>query len=205
MSLRILTVDDHPIVRMGLRALIEADPALQLVGEATDAESGVCLFEQLRPDVTLLDLQMPGLTGLDALARMMALWPQARVVILSTYRGDANARQAFAAGASGYLLKSTLGNELADALQAVMAGKRCVSPDIAVDLAMHVADESLTGRELTILRSAASGNENKEIATQLGISTETVKSHMARIFGKLGARNRTDALRIATQRGLLAP
>ncbi|HEY0505769.1 MAG TPA: response regulator transcription factor [Lysobacter sp.] len=205
MSLRILTVDDHPLIRMGIRALIEAQADMELVGEAVGAASGLALYEQLRPDVTLLDLQMPDMNGLDALERMHAAWPEGKVLILTTYRGDVNARRAFTKGASGYLLKSTLGTELADAIRTVAAGKRSISPDVAMDLAVHAGGEALTGRELAILHSAAAGHENKKIASHLGISTETVKSHLRHIFGKLGARNRTDALRIATDRGLLPP
>lgn len=205
MGLRILTVDDHPIARMGIRALIDVEPDMELVGEAADAASGLRLAMRLQPDVTLLDLQMPDMSGLEVLRGMIQAWPRGKVVILTTYRGDANARLAFAGGASGYLLKSALAVELAGAIRSVAVGRRCLSPDVAVDLAVHAGDEVLTTRELSILRSAAAGNENKMIASHLGISVETVKSHMRHIFGKLGARNRTDALRIAFDRGLLQP
>lgn len=203
MNLRVLTVDDHPIVRMGIRALLDIEPDMQLVGEAVNAASGLQMYQQLLPDVTLLDLQMPDMHGLEVLRRMRRAWPVGNVVILTTYRGDANARDALAAGAMGYLLKSALGSELANAIRSVSKGKKVISPEVASDVAAHCGEDGLTQRELAILRAAASGHENKVIASHLGISAETVKSHLRHIFSKLAARNRTDALRIALERGLL--
>lgn len=205
MTLRIMTVDDHPLVRMGVKALVNVESDMELVAEAVDATSALQTFWDVDPDITLVDIQMPGMNGLDLVRRMTQLRPGAKVVVLTTYRGDANARQAFAAGASGYLLKNTLGNELASALREVASGKRCVSPEVADDLAQHIGTDTLTSRELDILKSAASGNENKEIAADLGISIETVKSHIRSILDKLDARNRTDAIRIAVGRGLIPP
>jgi len=203
MTLRILTVDDHPLIRQGIAAMLEVEADMHLVGEAGDASEGIALFRQLLPDVALVDLQMPGMGGIEMTRRLRDEFPGARVVILTTYRGDANAREALAAGASGYLLKSSLRGELIDALRRVAQGKRCLSAEISEEIAQHLGDEALTSRELSILSALAQGWENKRIANSLGISAETVKSHVARILEKIGAHNRTEAIHIALRRGLV--
>ena len=203
MTLRILTVDDHPLIRQGIASLLDAEPGLELVGEAADALDGIEQYRRLLPDIALVDLQMPGVDGIELTRRLRAEFPQARVVILTTYRGDANARDALAAGACGYLLKSSLRRELVDALHRVAQGKRCLSAEISEEIAQHIGEEPLTAREQSILAALAQGWENKRIANDLGISSETVKSHLARIFEKIGARTRTEAIHIALRRGLV--
>ncbi|UQY87823.1 response regulator transcription factor [Stenotrophomonas rhizophila] len=203
MTLRILTIDDHPLIRQGIASMLEVEPGLELVGEAADALDGIEQYRRLRPDIALVDLQMPGVDGIELTRRLRAEFPQARVVILTTYRGDANARDALAAGACGYLLKSSLRRELVDALHRVAQGKRCLSAEISEEIAQHIGEEPLTAREQSILAALAQGWENKRIANDLGISSETVKSHLARIFEKIGARTRTEAIHIALRRGLV--
>ena len=203
MTLRILTVDDHPLIRQGIASLLDAEPGLELAGEAPDALDGIEQYRRLLPDIALVDLQMPGVDGIELTRRLRAEFPQARVVILTTYRGDANARDALAAGACGYLLKSSLRRELVDALHRVAQGKRCLSAEISEEIAQHIGEEPLTAREQSILAALAQGWENKRIANDLGISSETVKSHLARIFEKIGARTRTEAIHIALRRGLV--
>jgi DNA-binding NarL/FixJ family response regulator len=203
MTIRILTIDDHPLIRQGIASMLEVEPGLELVGEAADAQSGMEQFRRLLPDIALVDLQMPGMSGIELTRRLRAEFPHARVVILTTYRGDANAREALAAGACGYLLKSSLRGELIDSLRRVAQGKRCLSAEISEEIAQHVGEEALTSREVAILSALAEGWENKRIANSLGISAETVKSHLARIFEKLGARNRTEAIHLALRRGLV--
>jgi DNA-binding NarL/FixJ family response regulator len=203
MTLRILTIDDHPLIRQGIASMLEVEPGLELVGEAADALDGIGQYRRLLPDIALVDLQMPGVNGIELTRRLRAEFPQACVVILTTYRGDANARDALAAGASGYLLKSSLRRELVDALHRVAQGKRCLSAEISEEIAQHIGEEPLTAREQSILAALAQGWENKRIANDLGISSETVKSHLARIFEKIGARTRTEAIHIALRRGLV--
>lgn len=203
MTLRILTVDDHPLIRQGIAAMLEVEADMHVVGEAADANEGIALFRQLLPDVALIDLQMPGMGGIEMTRRLRDEFPGARVVILTTYRGDANAREALAAGACGYLLKSSLRGELTDALRRVAQGKRCLSAEISEEIAQHLGEEALSSRELSILSALAQGWENKRIANSLGISAETVKSHVARILEKIGAHNRTEAIHIALRRGLV--
>lgn len=203
MTIRILTVDDHPLIRQGIASMLEVEPDLELVGEAADALGGLEQFRRLLPDIALVDLQMPGMGGIELTRRLREEYPHARVVILTTYRGDANARDALAAGACGYMLKSSLRGELIEGLRRVAQGKRCLSAEISEEIAQHVGEETLTARELSILSALAEGWENKRIANTLGISSETVKSHLARIFEKIGARNRTEAINIALRRGLV--
>ncbi|WP_367344729.1 response regulator [Stenotrophomonas bentonitica] len=203
MTIRILTVDDHPLIRQGIASMLEVEADMAVVGEASDAKEGLEQFRRLLPDVALVDLQMPGVGGIEMTRQLRAEFPSARVVILTTYRGDANAREALAAGACGYLLKSSLRGELIDAVRRVAQGKRCLSAEISEEIAQHLGEESLTSRELSILSALAQGWENKRIANTLGISAETVKSHLARIFEKIGARNRTEAIHIALRRGLV--
>lgn len=203
MSIRVLTIDDHPMLREGIAAMLESSEEIQVVGGASDAESGLALFPQLVADVVLMDLQMPGMGGLAGVRTFRERYPGVRVVVLTTFRGDANARDAMAAGACGYLLKSALRQELIDCLRKVYAGGRYVSAEVCADIATHLGDEALTEREQHILELLAEGLENKRIGARLAISPETVKSHLTRIFEKLGAHNRTEAIHIALRRGVL--
>jgi two-component system NarL family response regulator len=203
MTIRILTIDDHPLIREGIAAMLEVEPDLQVVGEAADARSGLEQFRKLLPDVALVDLQMPGTHGIDLIRQLRAEFPHARALVLTTYKGDANARDAISAGACGYLLKSSLRGELIDAIRKVAQGRRCVCAEVSEEIALHIGEDALTSREISILGALARGCENKRIAGDLGISTETVKSHLARIFEKIAARNRTEAIHIALRRGLV--
>jgi DNA-binding NarL/FixJ family response regulator len=203
MPIRILIVDDHPVLHEGITAMLEAEADIQVVGAATDAESGIAAFRKLLPDVTLMDLKMPGMGGLKGVRTLRAEFPAARVVVLTTFRGDANAREAIGAGAAGYLLKTTLRGELVTCIRRVHAGSRYVCADVSSDIATYLGSEPLTERELLILTLIAEGLENKRIGARLDISSETVKSHLTRIFEKLGAHNRTQAVHIALRRGML--
>lgn len=203
MPIRILTVDDHPLLREGIAAVIEGQPDMRLVGEATNGLEALEAFRACRPDVTLMDLQMPGMGGVEAIAAIHREFPTARIVVLTTYQGDVQAVRAFKAGACGYLLKSMLRRELLDTIRGVHEGRRRIPPEIANDIAEHAADEALTPREVEVLRQVASGNGNKRIATQLAISEETVKAHMKNILAKLAANDRTHAVTIALKRGII--
>lgn len=203
MRIRILTVDDHPLLREGIAAVIEGQPDMRLVGEATNGLEALEAFRACRPDVTLMDLQMPGMGGVEAIAAIHREFPTARIVVLTTYQGDVQAVRAFKAGACGYLLKSMLRRELLDTIRGVHEGRRRIPPEIANEIAEHAADEALTPREVEVLRQVASGNGNKRIATQLAISEETVKAHMKNILAKLAANDRTHAVTIALKRGII--
>ncbi|WAC63535.1 response regulator transcription factor [Pseudoxanthomonas sp. SL93] len=203
MPIRILTVDDHPLLREGIAAVIEGQPDMRLVGEATNGLEALEAFRACRPDVTLMDLQMPGMGGVEAIAAIHREFPTARIVVLTTYQGDVQAVRAFKAGACGYLLKSMLRRELLDTIRGVHEGRRRIPPEIANEIAEHAADEALTPREVEVLRQVASGNGNKRIATQLAISEETVKAHMKNILAKLAANDRTHAVTIALKRGII--
>jgi DNA-binding NarL/FixJ family response regulator len=201
--IRVLIADDHPLLREGIAAVLAAFPDMQLVGEAADGREAVEQFRRLRPDVTLMDLQMPHLPGIEAITAIRSEFPAARIVVLTTYRGDVQALRALKAGAAGYLLKSMLRKELADVIRDVHGGRRRMPPEIAHEIAEHAADDSLSAREVEILKRVASGNANKEIAQQLGISEETVKSHMKSMLAKLAAKDRTHAVTIALKRGII--
>ena len=203
MPIRILTVDDHPLLREGIAAVIEGQPDMRLVGEATNGLEALEAFRACRPDVTLMDLQMPGMGGVEAIAAIHREFPTARIVVLTTYQGDVQALRAFKAGACGYLLKSMLRRELLDTIRGVHEGRRRIPPEIASEIAEHAADEALTPREVEVLRQVASGNGNKRIATHLAISEETVKAHMKNILAKLDANDRTHAVTIALKRGII--
>ncbi|TQM12815.1 LuxR family two component transcriptional regulator [Pseudoxanthomonas sp. 3HH-4] len=202
MPIRILTVDDHPLLREGIAAVIEGQSDMQLVGEAANGREALQVFRDFRPDVTLMDLQMPEMDGVDAIGAIHREFPEARIVVLTTYQGDAQALRAFKAGASGYLLKSMLRRELVDTIRSVHAGRRRIPPEIATGIAEHASDDALTLREIEVLRQVADGNGNKRIAHHLGIAEETVKAHMKNILAKLGANDRTHAVTIAVRRGI---
>jgi len=201
--IRILTVDDHLLLREGIAAVLEAQSDMVLVGEASNGREAIDRFRQLRPDVTLMDLRMPDMNGIDAITAICREFRNARIIVLSTYAGDVQAAAALRAGASGYLLKNLVRTELLDTIRAIHAGKRRVPPEIATEIAEHVADDSLTERETEILKGVAAGKSNKRIAAELDISEGTVKTHMKSILPKLDASDRTHAVMIALKRGIL--
>jgi DNA-binding NarL/FixJ family response regulator len=201
--IRILTVDDHPLLREGIAAVIEGQPDMTLVAEATNGREAIESFRHHRPDVALMDLRMPDMNGIEAIRAIRTEFPAARIVVLTTYAGDVQALDALKAGASGYLLKSMLRKDLLDTIRTVHAGKRRIPPEIATQIAEHAADDALTEREVDVLRRVGSGNSNKQIAVQLAISEGTVKAHMKNILPKLGARDRTHAVMIAVKRGIM--
>ncbi|WP_313919571.1 response regulator transcription factor [Tahibacter sp.] len=201
--IRVLVVDDHPLMREGIAAVIAGQDDMRLIGEASNGAEAVSAYAALHPDVVLMDLRMPGMDGIEAIATIRAVSPRARIVVLTTYRGDVQVTRALLAGASGYLLKSSLRRELLDTIRDVHAGRRRVPAEIAAGIAEHLSDESLSPREIEVLRSVAAGNANKRIAAELGISEETVKAHMKNILAKLDARDRTHAVTIAIRRGII--
>jgi DNA-binding NarL/FixJ family response regulator len=202
-KIRILMVDDHPLLREGVAAVMHGEQDFELVAEATNGQEAIDLFRLHRPDVTLMDLQMPGMNGIDAILAIRRDFPNARFIVLTTYQGDVQALRALKAGASGYLLKNMLRKELLDTIRSVHAGKRRIPPEIAAELADHVTDDSLTEREIEVLRRVATGTSNKIIASQLTVSEATVKGHMKSILSKLGANDRTHAVTIAMKRGFI--
>jgi DNA-binding NarL/FixJ family response regulator len=201
--IRILTVDDHPMLREGVASVVEAQSDMVMVAEATTGREAIESFRAHRPDVTLMDLQMPDMNGIDAINAIRGEFPDARIVVLTTYKGDVQALRALKAGAAGYLLKSMLRKELLETIRAVHAGRRRIPPEIATEIAEHAADDALTEREIAVLRRVAVGGANKQVAVQLGISEETVKAHMKSILAKLSANDRTHAVTIALNRGII--
>src|SRR5215468_11048362 len=201
--IQVLGVDDHTLVREGIAAILEAEPDMRLVAEATNGREAIQRFRQHRPDVTLMDLHMPDLDGIEAIARIRAEFPGARIIVLTSYSGDARTVGALKAGASGYLLKHTLRKELLDAIRAVNAGMRRIPPEIATEIAEYAGAEALTVRELEVLRRVAAGRSNKAIAIDLQISESTVKAHLAAALAKLGADGRTHGVMIAVKRGII--
>jgi DNA-binding NarL/FixJ family response regulator len=202
-AIRVLIVDDHPLFREGLAALLHDEADILLVGEAADGREGLERFRTLRPDVTLMDLQMPGLSGIEAMQLIRREFPDARFIVLTTYSRDAQVVRALQVGAAGYLVKSALRKDLLDSIRAVHLGGRSISAEAAAGLARHVLDKELTDRELEILKRVAGGTSNKEIATSLGLTEPTVKSHLKNVMAKLGANDRTHAVMIAIKRGLM--
>lgn len=199
----ILTVDDHPLLREGLASAIEGAPDMKLLGEATSGREAIERFRQLRPDITLMDLRMQDMSGLEAITAIRGEFPGAHIIVLTTYEGDALARGALKAGAAGYLLKSAVRKDLLDTIRAVHAGQRRIPPAIAAEIAVHAADDTLSEREIGILRGVAAGKSNKLIGIELQISENTVKAHMQNILAKLEANDRTHAVMIALRRGIL--
>jgi DNA-binding NarL/FixJ family response regulator len=202
-SIRVLTVDDHQLLREGIAAVIESQDDMTLVAQASNGREAVESFRRLRPDVTLMDLRMPDMSGIEAITAIRSEFRDARIVVLTTYAGDAQAAAALRAGAVGYLLKSLVRKELLETIRAVHAGKRRVPPEIATEIAEHVADDALTVREVQVLQRVAAGKSNKLIAAELDISEGTVKTHMKSILPKLDASDRTHAVMIALKRGIL--
>jgi DNA-binding NarL/FixJ family response regulator len=201
--IRILSVDDHQLLREGIAAVLEGQSDMTLVGQASNGREAIESFRQHRPDVTLMDLRMPDMSGIEAITAIRSDFPTARIIVLTTYAGDVQAAGALRAGASGYLLKNLVRKELLETIRAVHAGKRRVPPEIATDIAEHVADDALTEREVEVLRRVAAGKSNKMIAAELDISEGTVKTHMKSILPKLDASDRTHAVIIALKRGIL--
>jgi DNA-binding NarL/FixJ family response regulator len=199
----ILTVDDHPLLREGVASMINAEPDMRIVAEADSGAEAIKQFRFWRPDVTLMDLQMPGMNGVDAIKAIRGEFEDARIIVLTTYTGDVQVLQALKAGAAGYLLKSALRTELLNAIRAVHIGQRHVSASIATEIAQHVGEVALSERELEVLRKVAAGNSNKQVAAQLGISEDTAKAHMKNILSKLNANDRTHAVTIAVKRGII--
>jgi DNA-binding NarL/FixJ family response regulator len=199
----VMTVDDHPMLRDGLAAMLAQQPDMELVAEAADGEAALEHFRRLRPDVTLMDLQMPGVGGLEAIARIREEFPNARIIVLTTYAGDAQAVWALKAGAAGYLLKSAVRRELLDTIRAVHSGMRRVPAHIAHEIAVHIGDETLSQREISVLRLVAAGNANKQIAWQLSVTEDTIKTHMKNIFVKLDVGDRAHAVAVAVRRGFI--
>jgi DNA-binding NarL/FixJ family response regulator len=202
-AIRILMVDDHPLLREGIAAILGPQPDMQLVGEAEDGAQAIKVFRGLKPDVTLMDLQMPILNGVETIALIRKDFPDARIIVLTTYAGDVQALRAMRAGAAGYLLKAALRKELLDAIRAVHGGRRYLSPEIAQQIALHSSEDSLSEREIGVLRLVAIGKANKEIAGELSISEDTVKAHLKSIFVKLNVGDRTQAVTLALKRGII--
>jgi DNA-binding NarL/FixJ family response regulator len=202
--IKVLTVDDHPILREGIAAIIENHADIVLVGEAGNGREAIECFRKLHPDVTLMDLVMPGMNGIDATIAIRKEFPNARIVVLTTYKGDVQAAQALDAGACGYLLKSTLRKDLLDTIRSVHIGQRRIPPEIAMAMAEHYSSDTLSERELEVLQQVAAGNANKNVAAHLSISEDTVKGHVRAILAKLGANDRTHAVTIALKRGIIS-
>jgi DNA-binding NarL/FixJ family response regulator len=202
--IRILTVDDHALLRGGLAALIQTQPDMRLVAEASTGREAIELFRTHRPDVTLMDVQMPEVDGIDALMAIRSEFPNARVIVLTTYSGDVQAMRALKAGAQAYLLKSLLQKELLDTIRDVHAGRKRIGQEVAAQLANHAGDDALTTREVEVLQLVAAGNSNKLIADRLSLSEDTVKGHVKNILSKLGANDRTHAVTIGIKRGIIS-
>jgi DNA-binding NarL/FixJ family response regulator len=201
--IRVLTVDDHSLLRKGIAALVNAEPDMKLIAEASNGQEAIESFRLHRPDVTLMDIQMPSFNGIEAIARIQTEFPDARIIVLSTYTGDAQVVKALRAGARAYILKGHVHRELLETIRAVHGGLKKIPPDIAAELAEHATDDELTQREIDVLRLIAAGNSNKLIADHLSIGEATVKSHVTNILSKLGANDRAHAVTIGLKRGII--
>jgi DNA-binding NarL/FixJ family response regulator len=201
--IRVFSVDDHALLREGIAAVITNEPDMLLVAQASTGREAVQLFQKHRPDVTLMDLRLPDMSGIDAMIAIRTGSPDARIIILTTFEGDVEMQRALQAGARGYLLKSMPPREIVAAIRQVHAGRKSIPTEVATQLAEHLGDEGLTAREIDVLSRVAGGNRNRDIAEQLLISEETVKVHMKHIMGKLGASDRTEAVAIAIRRGII--
>jgi len=201
--IRILTVDDHALMRIGIATLVNAEPDMKLIGEASNGQEAVERFRLDHPDGTLMDIQMPGFNGIEAIDSILGEFPDARIIVLTTYTGDVQVLRALKAGAWGYVLKEHVRRQLLETIRAVHSGQKRIPPDIAAELAEHAADDQLTAREIDVLRLIAVGNSNKLIADQLSIGEATVKGHITNILSKLGANDRAHAVTIALKRGIM--
>ena len=201
--IRILTVDDHALLRKGIRTLLGAEKEMELVGEASTGREGIDEFRKHRPDVTLMDLQMPDMNGIEAIIAIRGEFPEARIIVLSTYSGDVQVVRALRAGARAYLLKGDVNKELLATIRAVYLGQKRLPPEIASDLAEHTGEDELSLREIEVLRLVAAGNANKEIAAQLDLAEDTIKRHVTNILSKLRANDRTHAVTIGLKRGII--
>lgn len=201
--IRILAVDDHPLLREGIAALVATQSDMELVAEAADGREAIAQFRKHHPDITLMDLQMPNVEGVDAMIAIRGEFPEARIIVLTTYTGDVQVLRALKAGARAYLLKSLLRKELLDTIRAVHGGHKSIPPEVAAQLAEYAAEDALTPREIEVLRFIAAGNANKQIAIQLSITEETVKGHVKNILSKLRANDRTHAVTIGLKRGII--
>jgi DNA-binding NarL/FixJ family response regulator len=202
-EIRVLTVDDHPLMMAGISGEINAQPDMRVVAQATDGDEALVCFRTHHPDVTLMDIRMPRVNGIDALSSIVSEFPKARIVILTTAAGDIQALRAFRAGAVGYLFKNLLRTDLIETIRLVHSGRKRIPPEIAQQLAEHLGEEAITVRELEVLRSIANGRSNKNIASDLNIAEHTVKNHVKSILSKLDANDRTDAAMIALRRGYI--
>lgn len=202
-KIRVLAVDDHPLVRQGIAGLLAIQPDMKLVAEAASGREAIQQFHKHRPDITLMDLQMPEMNGIDAIVAIRGEFPEARIVVLTTYTGDVQVMRAMKAGAQGYLLKNLMHKELLDTIRAVHTGKKALAPEASYELAEHATDDALTPAEVEVLRLIAAGNANKQIADQLSITEDTVKGRVKNILSKLGANDRTHAAMIGVKRGII--
>jgi DNA-binding NarL/FixJ family response regulator len=199
----VMTVDDHPLMREGVGTIIKSQPDMALAAEAACGRDAIAMYRKVRPDVVLMDLRLPDISGIDTIIAIRNEFPEARIVMLTTFEGDVNIRRALAAGAKGYVLKSMDPDELVAVIRQVHAGKKRIPPEVAAQLAEHMGEENLTDREVEVLRELAGGNRNRDIAEHLFISEETVKVHVKHIMDKLAAKDRTEAIAIAVRRGII--
>ena len=202
-AIRVLSADDHALLREGIAAVINGQPDMVMIAQASTGREAIQLFREHRPDVTLMDLRMPDISGIDAVMAILAEFPEARILMLTTFEGDVEIQRSLAAGARGYLLKNMPPKELVEAIRQAHAGRKRIPPEVAAHLADHITDEPLTEREIDVLQHVAGGNRNRDIGKRLSISEETVKVHVKHILEKLGASDRTAAVAIAVRRGII--